>query len=53
MLLRRSGVDLGGVSHVVTTVRNMGDPERSWTGRFRIDPGMVDFVAPRRVLEGT
>ena len=28
MLLRRSGLDLGSVTHVVATVRNMAEPER-------------------------
>ncbi len=51
MLIRRGGVDLAGATHVTGTVRNMGEPERYWTGRFRIDPRMVDCVVPRRVLE--
>ena len=52
MLVRRNGLDLTGVSHVVATVRNMAVPERFWEGRFRIDPGVVDCVVPRQVLEG-
>ncbi len=51
-LVRRGGVSLAGLSHVTATVRNMAEPERCWTGRFRIDPGVVDCVVPRRVLEG-
>lgn len=50
-LIRRSGVDLGGVSHVVATVRSMAEPERSWTGKFRVDAGVVDCVVPRQHLE--
>ena len=48
MLLRRSRLDLGGVTHVVATVRSTADPSRSWTGRFRMDAGVVDCVVPRR-----
>ena len=52
MLIRRSGVDLAGATHVTATVRSMAEPERGWTGRCRIDPGVVDCVVPRRVIEG-
>ena len=52
MLVRRDGLDLTGVSHVVATVRSMTERERSWTGQFRIDPGVVDCVVPRRFLQG-
>ena len=52
MLIRRGGVDLAGATHVTGTVRNMGEPERCWTGRFRVDPEVVDCVVPRRVLDG-
>lgn len=48
MLVRRSGLDLGGATHVTATVRSMGEGERSWTGRFRIDRGVVDCVVPKR-----
>lgn len=51
MLVRRSGLDLGGATHVTATVRSMAEPERSWTGRFRIDAGVVDCVVPRQHLE--
>ena len=52
MLLRRSRLDLSGMEHVVATVRSMAEPERSWTGRFRVDGGVVDCVVPRKHLEG-
>ena len=51
MLVRRSSVSLVDLSHVMATVRAMGEGERSWTGRFRIDRGVVDCVVPRRHLE--
>ena len=37
MLVRRSGLDLGGLTHVTATVRSMAEPERCWTGRLRVD----------------
>ena len=52
MLVRRGGVDLGGLTHVTATVRSMAEPDRSWTGRFRVDVGVVDCVVPRKYLEG-
>ncbi len=50
-LLRRSELDLGAATHVVATVRSMAKPERCWTGRFRVDAGVVDCVVPRQHLE--
>ncbi len=50
-LIRRARVSLGGAMYVTATVRSMTEPERSWTGRFRIDAGVVDCVVPRRHLE--
>ena len=52
MLVRRSGLDLGGLTHVTAPVGSMADPERSWTGRFRVDRSVVDCVVPREVFEG-
>ena len=50
-LIRRARVSLGGATYVTATVRSMGEPERSWTGRFRIDRGVMDCVVPRQHLE--
>ena len=36
-LTRRSNVDFSGLTHVTATVQSMAEPERSWTGRFRVD----------------
>ena len=41
MLLRRSGLDLGGVAYVVATVRSMAEPERSWTGVFLVNVNLT------------
>ena len=51
-LVRRSTVDLSGLTHVTATLRSMAEPERSWTGQFHIDPNVVDCVVPRKHLEG-
>ena len=31
-----------GLTHVMATVRSMAEPERSWTGQFRVDASSVD-----------
>ena len=40
-----------GITHVDVTVRNPGDPQRSWTGSFLVDTGAIDSLAPRAYLE--
>ncbi len=40
-----------GMTHVDVTVRNPADLDRSWTGRFLVDTGAFDSVAPRSYLE--
>ena len=50
-LIRRDGIDLTGMAHVTATVRNMADPKRSWTGKFRVDPNVIDCVVPRTHLQ--
>ena len=51
MLLRRSSVSVAVLTHVMATVRSMAEPERSWTGQFRINARSVDCVVPRSHLE--
>jgi clan AA aspartic protease len=39
-----------GITQVTTTVRNPGDPARSWEGLFLVDTGAVDCMAPAKHL---
>ncbi len=40
-----------GVTRVNVTVRNIAEPERSWTGLFLVDTGATDCLVPRELLE--
>lgn len=40
-----------GVTRVNVTVRNIADPDRSWTGLFLVDTGATDCLVPRELLE--
>ena len=39
-----------GSTRIPVTVRNPGDPPRSWRGRFLVDTGAIDSVVPESVL---
>ena len=41
-----------GATYVNATVRNPADPGRAWEGRFLVDAGAFDCLAPREALEG-
>ena len=41
-----------GATYVNATVRNPADPGRAWDGRFLVDTGAFDCLAPREALEG-
>ena len=40
-----------GATHVDVTVRNPGEPHRTWTGKFLADTGAWDSVVPRSHIE--
>ena len=40
-----------GAIYVDVTIRNPADPQRSWTGKFRVDTGAFDSLVPRSRLE--
>ena len=40
-----------GATYVDVTIRNPAAPARSWTGRFLVDTGAFNSLAPRRHLE--
>ncbi|MFQ5598782.1 MAG: clan AA aspartic protease [Nitrospiria bacterium] len=40
-----------GVTHVTVTIRNPGDPEKSWEGLFLVDTGAMDSRVPKDHLE--
>ncbi|MFQ5729113.1 MAG: clan AA aspartic protease [Waddliaceae bacterium] len=40
-----------GVTHVTVTIRNPGDPEKSWEGLFLVDTGAIDSLVPKDRLE--
>ena len=40
-----------GATYVDVTVRNPAAPRKSWTGRFLVDTGAINSLAPRRHLE--
>ena len=39
-------------TYVDVTIRNPEDPQRSWTGKFLVDPRAFDSLVPRAQLEG-
>jgi aspartyl protease family protein len=39
-----------GITQVTVTVRNPGDPERSWDGLFLVDTGATDCLVPGKHL---
>ncbi len=39
-----------GVTHVTVTIRNPGDPEKSWEGLFLVDTGAIDSLVPEEHL---
>jgi len=41
-----------GATYVNATVRNPADPGKAWEGRFLVDTGAFDCLAPREALEG-
>ena len=40
-----------GMTRVPVTVRNIAEPDRSWTGLFLVDTGATDSMVPREFLE--
>ena len=40
-----------GMTQVTATVRNPADPDKAWEGRFLVDTGAIDCLAPRNQLE--
>jgi clan AA aspartic protease len=40
-----------GMTRVPVTVRNIAEPDRSWTGLFVVDTGATDSMVPREFLE--
>lgn len=40
-----------GMTRVSVTVRNITEPDRSWTGLFLVDTGATNSVVPREFLE--
>ena len=40
-----------GMTRVSVTVRNIVEPDRSWTGLFLVDTGATNSVVPREFLE--
>ena len=40
-----------GVTYVDVTIRNLAEPQRSWTGKFMVDTGAFDSLVPRSTLE--
>ena len=39
-----------GATHVTVTVRNPAEPHRTWEGVFRVNPGAMNCLAPRKHL---
>ena len=39
-----------GATYVTVTVRNPAEPHRAWAGVFRVDPGAMNCLAPRKHL---
>ena len=40
-----------GMTRVSVTVRNITEPDRTWTGMFLVDTGATNSVVPREFLE--
>ena len=40
-----------GATYVTVTVRNPAEPHRTWDGNFRVEPGVINCLAPRKHLE--
>lgn len=40
-----------GATYVTVTVRNPAEPHRTWAGNFRVEPGVINCLAPRKHLE--
>ncbi len=40
-----------GVPHVMGTIRNPVEPDRTWEGLFLVDTGATDCLVPRPCLE--
>ena len=40
-----------GATYVDVTIRNPGDPDRAWRGKFLVDTGAYDSLAPKSALE--
>ena len=40
-----------GATYVTVTVRNPAEPHRAWEGSFRVEPGVINCLAPRKYLE--
>ena len=40
-----------GATHVTVAIRNPAEPDRVWEGRFLVDTGATDCLAPRKHLE--
>ena len=38
-------------TYVTVTVRNPAEPHRTWEGNFRVEPGVINCLAPRKHLE--
>lgn len=38
---------IGRMTQVSATVRNPADPEKAWEGRFLVDTGAIDCLAPK------
>lgn len=46
------GMDMGAI-HVNATIRNPAERGKCWEGRFLVDTGATDSVAPKRHLHAT
>lgn len=40
-----------GTTYVDVTIRNPGAPDRAWKGKFLVDTGAYDCLAPKTALE--
>ena len=40
-----------GATQVTVTVKNPGEPHRTWSGEFLVDTGATDCLVPRKHLE--
>ena len=40
-----------GTTYVDVTIRNPGDPDRAWEGKFLVDTGAYDCLASKTALE--